>query len=192
MRSFKARNTLSYALAILCPVAIVIVTRTMSEALKATKAREITKESVTEAETLVVNGVSVSQSKTQQMQAGDFYFRPTVVQTVIKTPWYRRLFSKDSTRLLLQQITTIVISCPVCGLPIPQEHALAHRTDEFPDGYSLAGCAPAEPAAASPSGAHLATKSFRCTMQFQPTVSSALTVCLTPGDNPKQEGERAA
>jgi hypothetical protein len=67
---------------------------------------------------------------------------------------------------------------------IPADHALAHRNDEFPDGYSLAGCAPAEPAAASPSGAHLARKGFRGTMQFQRTVRSALTVCLTPGDNP--------
>jgi len=41
---------------------------------------------------------------------------------------------------------------------IPQDHALAHRNDEFPAGYSLAGCAPAEPAAASPAGAHLANK----------------------------------
>jgi hypothetical protein len=46
------------------------------EALKATKAREITKESVTEAETLVVNGVSVSKPLTNPMQEGDFYFRP--------------------------------------------------------------------------------------------------------------------
>jgi hypothetical protein len=67
---------------------------------------------------------------------------------------------------------------------IPADHALAHRNDEFPAGYSLAGCAPAEPAAASPAGAHLAGKGFRSTMQFQRTVRSVLTVCLTPGDNP--------
>jgi hypothetical protein len=67
---------------------------------------------------------------------------------------------------------------------IPADHALAHRNDEFPAGYSLAGCAPAEPAAASPAGAHLARKDFWITMQFQRTVRSALTVCLTPGDNP--------
>ena len=29
-------------------------------------------------------------------------------------------------------------------------HAPTHRLDEFPAGYSLAGCAPAEPASASP------------------------------------------
>ena len=28
----------------------------------------------------------------------------------------------------------------------------AHRFDEFPAGYSLAGCSPAEPASASPTG----------------------------------------
>ena len=28
----------------------------------------------------------------------------------------------------------------------------AHRFDEFPAGYSLAGCSPAEPASASPAG----------------------------------------
>ena len=38
---------------------------------------------------------------------------------------------------------------------IPQDHALAHRTDEFPAGYSSAGCSPAGPASASPAGASL-------------------------------------
>src|ERR1035438_4390528 len=69
---------------------------------------------------------------------------------------------------------------------IPADHALAHRNDEFPAGYSLAGCTPAEPASASPAGTHLARKGFRGTMQFQRTVRSALTVCLTPGDNPSR------
>ena len=36
---------------------------------------------------------------------------------------------------------------------IPPDHALAHRNDEFPAGYSSAGCSPAEPASASPAGA---------------------------------------
>lgn len=31
-----------------------------------------------------------------------------------------------------------------------RRHALAHRIDESPVGYSLAGCSPAEPASASP------------------------------------------
>ncbi len=70
---------------------------------------------------------------------------------------------------------------------IPPDHALAHRNDEFPAGYSLAGCAPAEPAAASPAGAHLAGEVFWITMEFQRTARSALTVCLTPGDNPNAD-----
>jgi hypothetical protein len=38
-----------------------------------------------------------------------------------------------------------------------QDHALAHRLDEFPVGYSLAGCSPAEPASASPTNAYFET-----------------------------------
>src|ERR1039457_4603782 len=39
---------------------------------------------------------------------------------------------------------------------IPADHALAHhRNDEFPAGYSSAGCSPAAPASASPAGASL-------------------------------------
>src|ERR1700691_4668010 len=39
---------------------------------------------------------------------------------------------------------------------IPQDHAPAHhRNDEFPAGYSSAGCSPAEPASASPASAIL-------------------------------------
>jgi hypothetical protein len=38
---------------------------------------------------------------------------------------------------------------------IPSDYALAHRTDEFPAGYSSAGCSPAEPASASPASASM-------------------------------------
>jgi hypothetical protein len=76
---------------------------------------------------------------------------------------------------------------------IPQDHALAHRNDEFPAGYSSAGCTPAEPASASPAGSHLAGKPVRGTIEFQRTANSVLTVCLSPGDNPghPQSGFRA-
>jgi hypothetical protein len=87
------------------------------EALKATTAREITKESVTEAETLVVNGLSVSKPQENPMQAGDFYFRPTVIQRYVKPSWWRRLL-RISAPLSHDVVTTIVLSCPVCGLPI--------------------------------------------------------------------------
>ena len=59
-----------------------------------------------------------------------------------------------------------------------------HRLDEFPAGYSLAGCSPAEPASASPAGWHLAGRRLRSTIKFQRTANSVLTVCLSPGDNP--------
>jgi hypothetical protein len=70
------------------------------------------------------------------------------------------------------------------GGTIFPDRAPAHRNDEFPSGYSSAGCAPAEPASASPSGVQLARKGFGGTMQFQRTAKSALAVCLTQGDNP--------
>jgi hypothetical protein len=70
------------------------------------------------------------------------------------------------------------------GGAIPQDRAPAHRNDEFPAGYSLAGCSPAWPASASPAGPHLARKRRSTTIQFQRTAKSVLTVCLTPGDHP--------
>jgi hypothetical protein len=36
---------------------------------------------------------------------------------------------------------------------IPQDHALAHRNDEFPAGYSSVSCSPALPTSASPANA---------------------------------------
>ena len=66
----------------------------MSEPLKATTAREITKESVTEAETLVVNGVSVSRPQQSPMQAG--VFRPTVVEHMVKPSWFKRVVLRKS------------------------------------------------------------------------------------------------
>lgn len=89
------------------------------EPLKATKAREITKESVTEAETLFVNGVPVSKAPEHPMQAGDFYFRLTPTQSVAKTPLWRRILLRETrNRIVYGSTTTIIISCPVCGLPI--------------------------------------------------------------------------
>jgi hypothetical protein len=64
-----------------------------------------------------------------------------------------------------------------------QGHALAHRMDEFRAGYSLAGCAPAGPASASPAGEHHAIASVRRPIEIQRTANSVLTVCLTQGDH---------
>src|SRR5258707_8221444 len=60
-------------------------------------------------------------------------------------------------------------------------NAPAHRLDEFPVGYSLAGCAPAEPAAASPTDHHFARSLFRRTMSFHRTACCGLTGCLSRG-----------
>ena len=53
--------------------------------------------------------------------------------------------------------------------------------DEFPVGYSLAGCSPAGPASASPTGGQCAVNSFCRSRIFQRTANSVLTGCLTPG-----------
>src|SRR5271154_6924121 len=53
--------------------------------------------------------------------------------------------------------------------------APTHRLDEFPAGYSWAGCSPAEPASASPAGHQYAVKSFCRSRIFQRTANSVLT-----------------
>src|SRR5580658_1422592 len=58
-----------------------------------------------------------------------------------------------------------------------------HRYDEFPAGYSLTGCAPAEPASASPAAVHSAAKTLGSTIKMQRTANHLLTACLTQGDN---------
>ena len=63
--------------------------------------------------------------------------------------------------------------------------APTHRLDEFPAGYSLAGCAPAEPASASPAGYEFAVQSFCRSRIFQRTANSVLTVCVSPGGKRK-------
>ena len=57
----------------------------------------------------------------------------------------------------------------------------AHRLDEFPTGYSLAGCSPAGPASASPAGHQYAVSSSCRSRIFHPTANRVLTVCLSPG-----------
>ena len=60
-----------------------------------------------------------------------------------------------------------------------------HRYDEFPAGYSLAGCAPAEPASPSPAITHSAGNALGSTIKMQRTANHLLTACLTQGDNPR-------
>ena len=65
-----------------------------------------------------------------------------------------------------------------------------HRYDEFPAGYSLAGCAPAEPASASPAVAHRAGNALGSTIKKQRTANHLLTACLTQGDNLRVTGTK--
>jgi hypothetical protein len=58
----------------------------------------------------------------------------------------------------------------------------AHRLDEFPAGYSLAGCSPAEPASASPTAFEYAVRSSCRARQFHRTANCVLTVCVSRGD----------
>jgi hypothetical protein len=60
-------------------------------------------------------------------------------------------------------------------------HAPAHRADEFPAGYSLAGCSPAEPASASPAGFEYASLWSCRSIVFQRTVNCVLTSCVSHG-----------
>jgi len=58
----------------------------------------------------------------------------------------------------------------------------AHRLDEFPAGYSLAGCSPAWPASASPTGTEYAVQSVCRSRNFHRTARCVLTVCVSRGD----------
>jgi hypothetical protein len=60
--------------------------------------------------------------------------------------------------------------------------------DEFPVGYSLAGCSPADPASASPTGEHCAVNASRRSRIFHRMANSVLTVCLTSGGRRKTLG----
>jgi len=61
-------------------------------------------------------------------------------------------------------------------------NAPAHRLDEFPAGYSLAGCAPAGPASASPTGSDYAVQSSCRASSFHRTANCVLTVCVSTRD----------
>jgi len=63
-----------------------------------------------------------------------------------------------------------------------EEPILTHdRLVEFPAGYSLAGCSPAEPASASPDGVQYAVELSCRSSTFHRTANSVLTVCVSPG-----------
>src|SRR5260370_32865443 len=57
----------------------------------------------------------------------------------------------------------------------------SHRLDESAAGYSLAGCAPAEPTSASPGDYEYAVQSSCRSRSFHRTADSVLTVCVRLG-----------
>ena len=85
----------------------------------------------------MVNGVSVSKPQQSPMQAGDFYFRPTLIQHVTIAPWYRRWFLGEKTQVTHEPITCIVLSCPQCGLPFG--FGPAWRRNRGEEGRGTAG-----------------------------------------------------
>lgn len=90
-------------------------------ALKAQEAREIDKEKVTEGECIALHdrdGTLLSHSEESGMQAGDFYFRLNVVARYEDASWFRRVILRQKQKLVTQYPTTIVMSCPFCGLPL--------------------------------------------------------------------------
>src|SRR5688572_22609601 len=70
---------------------------------------------------------------------------------------------------------------PSDGGAMPVDHAPAHRLEEFPAGYSLAGWSPPEPASASPAVSEYPVTSSCRSSVFQPTANSVLTICVSPG-----------
>jgi hypothetical protein len=70
---------------------------------------------------------------------------------------------------------------PSDGGASPAANASAHRLDEFPAGYSSAGCSPAWPASASPAGHQYAVMSSCRSSTFHRTANCVLTVCVSRG-----------
>jgi hypothetical protein len=70
---------------------------------------------------------------------------------------------------------------PSDGGASPAADAPAHRLDEFPTGYSSAGCSPALPASASPAVYEYAVMSSCRSRSFHRTANCVLTVCVSRG-----------
>src|SRR5712692_9846852 len=61
-----------------------------------------------------------------------------------------------------------------------------HRLDEFPAGYSSAGCSPAEPASASPAAGHCALHSVYPSWIYHRTANTVLSYRLSLGAHPSR------
>jgi hypothetical protein len=68
--------------------------------------------------------------------------------------------------------------------PVPP----SHRLDEFPAGYSSAGCSPAEPASAFPATQQLVATSFRCKLIFSERRSVGYSLVSPKGCTPLVAG----
>jgi len=86
------------------------------QALKATTAHEIDRASVTERPALVFEGRAVPD-ETPTMQAGDFYFKQSLYSREVKASFWARLIGRK-TRIVINTVESVIISCPFCGLPI--------------------------------------------------------------------------
>ena len=75
---------------------------------------------------------------------------------------------------------------PSDGGASPAANASAHRLDEFPAGYSSAGCSPALPASASPAGHQYAVMSSCRSSTFHRTANCVLSVCVSRGGKRSQ------
>jgi hypothetical protein len=98
------------------------------QALKATLAYEIDKADITEAETLVFEGV-LKQTGKRGMEPGEFYFRPTLVPVFRGPAFWARLFGAELSNGFVTALT-IVMACPFCSTPIttsPSQRVL-HRS----------------------------------------------------------------
>jgi hypothetical protein len=75
---------------------------------------------------------------------------------------------------------------PSDGGASPAANAPAHRLDEFPAGYSSAGCSPAWPASASPTGHQYAVMLSCRSRSLHRTANLVLTVCVSRGGKRKR------
>ena len=73
-----------------------------------------------------------------------------------------------------------------------KEHVLTHRLDEFPTGYSWAGCSPAGPASAFPADHERSRKAIGCPAHFIERLLSVVSLVSPKGVTPKIVGGTGA
>jgi hypothetical protein len=89
--------------------------------LKATTGREIDLRAVTEGVNVAMHdehGTLLGQSQNGGMQVGDFHFRVNTLARYEKASWFRGVMLRQPEKLNVTHPETVVITCPVCGLPL--------------------------------------------------------------------------